>query len=338
MSHRRGAGPVAALLEYVGFALLASIYVLALFARRRYSAIEVHNPPDFLLLAALAPRILGAPVIFDVQDLSTHMFSMRFSASRGARATERLLAIIERVSLRSADAVLTVHEPYRREVIARGARAKNTTVVMNSVEEHLLPAAMRSRTIDPKASGEFTVVYHGTLTPAYGVDLLIDAMALLAVEVQSARLEIYGEGDVLRTLRDRATQLAIRERVRFTDHYLPLKAVLRAVQSASVGVIPNPPIPLNEWALPTKLLEYVALGVPVVAADLATIRKHFDDSEILFFRAGDVNGLREALLAVARDPASAVARSRAALRRYQSYRWSLNAQRYGEALERVARK
>ena len=60
--------------------------------------------------------------------------------------------------------------------------------------------------------------------------------------------------------------------------------MLRAVQRRSVGVVPNLPTRLNRYALSTKLFEYVALGIPVVCADLPTIREHFSDDEVLLLR------------------------------------------------------
>ena len=84
------------------------------------------------------------------------------------------------------------------------------------------------------------------------------------------------------------------------------------------------------------MFEYVALGIPVVSADLPTIVEHFSEEEVLFFRAGDAKSLTSALRTIARDPAAARTRASAALRRYtESYSWSTNAQRYASALEGI---
>ena len=119
----------------------------------------------------------------------------------------------------------------------------------------------------------------------------------------------------------------------FTDRYLPHAEVLERVRSANVGVIPNLPTQLNRFALSSKLFEYVALGVPVVSADLPTIREHFADDEVRFFRAGDGDALAEALLDVASDVAAARARAERALQRYEAYRWPRNAAKVRRAPE-----
>lgn len=331
IAHRWGGSVSHVAHEYLGFTFLACARAARLMLRRRYDVIHVNNPPDFLFLAAIAPKVLGAKVIFDVHDLAPDMFAMRFGRRRGAGMADRALRLVERAATGFADAVLTVHEPYRRELESRGVARDKLTVVMNTVDERLLPAPRDS----PDREG-FRVVYHGTVTPHYGVDLLVRAFARLAADIEEARLEIYGDGDALPAVRQVAAELRIADRVWLSGGFLSQEDVVSRIRSASVGVIPNLPTSLNRFALSTKLFEYVALGVPVVAADLPTIREHFTDAELLFFRAGDVEAAAAALASVPADPAAAEARANAALERYQQYRWSANADRYAELLERCA--
>ena len=332
IAHRWGGGVSHVAREYLGFTFLASVRAARLTLRRRYDVIHVNNPPDFLFLAAFVPKLLGARVIFDVHDLAPDMFAMRFGGRRGARVADRTLRLLERAATGFADAVITVHEPYRRELVSRGVSPETITVVMNTVDERLLPPAGESSDSDC-----FRVVYHGTVTPHYGVDLLVAAFATLAEHVEVARLEIYGDGDAVPGLRRLAAELGIADRVSLSDGFLSQEDVVSRVRSASVGVIPNLPTPLNRFALSTKLFEYVALGVPVVAADLPTIREHFTDAELRYFRAGDRDAAAAALTSVHADPAAAATRAQAALERYERYRWSTNAERYAELLDRCAR-
>jgi glycosyltransferase involved in cell wall biosynthesis len=329
ITHRRGRGAIRVAAEYLGFTLLATLQASRLAGRRRYSAVHVHNPPDFLIVAATVPKLLGAKVIFDVHDLTDDMFAMRFGNRRGAEFVDRILRLLESAATRFADFVITVHEPYRHELARRGVPPEKTTVVMNTVDERLLPTARRTR-----HGNGFRVVYHGTVTPPYGVNLLVEAFAMLAADVPDARLEIYGDGDAVPEIRTLIERLAVSDRVAVSARYLPHAEVLERIQRASVGVIPNLLVRFNRLALSTKLFEYVALGIPVVCADLGAIREHFSDSEVLFFEAGGAEALASALLETWRDPAAAAARSQAALRRYEGYRWPAQARRYAEVLER----
>jgi glycosyltransferase involved in cell wall biosynthesis len=330
IAHQWGGGVGQVAREYLGFTFFASVRAARLAAARRYDVVHVNNPPDFLFVAALVPKLLGARVIFDVHDLAPDMFAMRFGGRRGARLADRVLRVIERAATGFADAVVTVHEPYRRELVSRGVRPDKISVVMNAVDERLLPDR---ETQIPDAG--FRVVYHGTITPHYGVDLLVEAVAEVAGHVDDIRLEIYGDGDALPRIRRLAADLGVVDRVWLSDGFLPHDEVVSRVQAASVGVIPNLPTALNRFALSTKLFEYVALGVPVVAADLPTIREHFSDEEVLFFRPGDAGALASALASLHLEPDAAAARAKAALERYEQYRWGANAERYARLLDRL---
>ncbi len=327
--HRRGVGVLRLVKEYLAFTALATIAAARLSRRRRYDIVQVHNPPDFLVVAALVPKLLGARVVFDVHDLSPDMFTMRFeNAPEGV--AHRLLRLVERAAAAFADEVVTVHEPYKQELAGRGVPEDKITVVMNSLDERLMP--------DPatrQAKGDsFRVVYHGTVTPHYGVGLIVEAAAAVKTRHPDLVVDVYGEGDAVPAIAAQARQLGLEDVVHLNPA-LPQGEVLHAVQSASVGVVPNMPTRLNRFALSTKLLEYVALGIPVVSADLPTIRSHFSDDEILFFRAGDAGALATALGKVASDPAAAARRADAAKRRYEDYRWERNAAVYVDLMRRT---
>jgi glycosyltransferase involved in cell wall biosynthesis len=326
VAHRRGTSTLRLMSEYVKFGLLAALRVARL-SVRRFDIVQVHNPPDFLIAAAIVPKLLGARIVLDVHDLSSDMFAMRFP-SRTARVAARLLDAVEQLACRLSDLVLTVHEPYRSELTRRSVASEKTRVVLNTVDETLLPTPIPSPQREP-----FRIVYHGTVTPHYGVRLLVEALPLLRSAVPSVRVEVYGEGDAVPELQSAAAALGVTDLVHLTGKSLPHRDVLSRVAGASVGVIPNLPTPLNRFALSTKLFEYVALGIPVVSADLPTLRAHFDEREVLYFRAGDAESLAAALVAVAEDYDAALERARSAKRRYDdSYRWELQAETYISAL------
>ena len=330
VSHRRGASWVSMIAEYVSFCALAITVLARRSLSRPYDIVQIHNPPDFLVASALLPKMRGARTILDVHDLSSDMFSMRFEG-RLAKLVERPLRLMEQLAARVADAVVTVHEPYRQELVARGVPAAKIVVVMNTVDETLLPETQRT-----KEDG-FRIVYHGTITPHYGVDLLLEAAARLRTAIPHLHLDIYGAGDALPDAVELANRLGIDDLVAFSNRHVPQREVLARVQSASVGVVPNLPIQLNRYALSSKLFEYVALGVPVACADLSTLRQYFDEDEVAFFRAGDVDSLAAVLSRIAADPAAAAESAAAARRRYdREYRWEIQSRVYSSVLARFS--
>ena len=330
MSRARGAGASVVLREYVGFTLLAALKVARLHRQQPYDAVQVHNPPDFLIAAGLVPKLFGARLLFDIHDFAPELLAMRFGDRRGGRMLERLMWKVEGIATRVADAVVTVHEPYRRLLTERGVPAEKITVVLNSPEEELLPQGPRP------TSDAFRIVWHGTITPHYGLDVLVDALALASDRLPAARVEVYGAGDALGAVKQHAKARGVSRQISFSDGFLDTEDVLRRVYGANVGVVANLAIARNQAALPTKLFEYVALGIPVISSDLTAIREHFDETEIVFYPANDSRALADALIAVSADPAAATARAGRARARYESYRWAVHEERYGRLLDSLA--
>jgi glycosyltransferase involved in cell wall biosynthesis len=326
--HVRGAGVGRMLVEYFLFTLLAAAAVLRL-ERPRFDVVHVHSPPDFLAAAALPAKMRRSRVLLDIHDLSPHMYRARFGDRAAGRVLARLLTIVERVAAAVADEVVTVHEPYRRELVAHGIPSDKVHVVMNAVDEALLPERAPARRDD-----SFTVAYHGTLTSWYGVDLVLDAVAALRHDVPSIDVRILGDGDARVELKAQAARLGIADRVSFSGGYVPIADALREVASASCGVIPNRPSLLNRFALSSKLFEYVALGIPVVVSRLETLEQHFSDEEVTFFEAGDPSSLVDALCWVAAHPQDAGRKAELASERARQYAWGVQRERYLSLLDR----
>lgn len=332
--HRRGAPIAMMALEYCSFTILAGLWALVLRARGKIAVVEVHSPPEFLILAGLLPKLLGARLLLDVRDLSSHLWEARFGASRGNAIVIDLLRGFERAACALADAVLTVHDPYKAQLVARGAQERRIAVVMNTPEESLITGVKRSSAA--LGDGRFTVAYHGTITRWYGVDLLIQAIGLLHVQGhRHVRALILGEGDQLETVRELAAELGVSDSVSFSNRYLPIEEALRVVAGSDCGIISNRPSEINRFILPNKLFEYVALGIPVVSARLETVAAHFDDSELTFCEPGDPASLAGAIAWVMDQRTAAMQKSARAQARAERYRWDRSRISYLDALREL---
>jgi glycosyltransferase involved in cell wall biosynthesis len=318
--HRRGAGLARMLVEYLTFCGLACLWLAARSARRPFDIVHFHNPPDFLTVAGLVPRARGSKLVLDVHDLSSHLFGVRVGGRVGWLAT-RILVWIERLACAGVDGVVTVHEPYRRELVEHGVRADKVCVVMNSVDDAVLG---RAHAVEPllERAARFRIAYHGTLTSLYGVDLMIAAIAQLRAEGLDLEAVILGGGDEVPSLQERLAQARLDDRVHLPGRYVPIETALATVATADCGVIPNRPSEINRFALSSKLFEYVALGIPVVVSRLETLAGHFDSDEVTFFDPGNAASLAEALRWVHDYPEEAHAKADRAQARAQRYSWS----------------
>jgi glycosyltransferase involved in cell wall biosynthesis len=337
VEHSRGVSMLRSFVEYVSFAFRAARAVMKINRRDRVDVVFVHAPPDFLIAAAVIPKLLGRGVVLDIHDLSPHMFEARFEHMRFAGLASRILRVVERGACALADRVVTVHGPYRDELVAHGVSPGKIAVVMNSPAPETIALARSAGSNEP-AEETFLVAYHGTITHWYGVDLLVEAIAKLDARIPKLRGLIIGEGDALASARRLAADYAVDQKIEFSGVYIAGAEALRRVAAASCGVIPNRPSSLNRFALSSKLLEYVALGVPVVVSRLETLAAHFGADEVTFFEPNDAESLAEAIAWVAEHPAEAQAKSERAQRRAEDYSWGASRSQLLEAIAYAARR
>lgn len=321
--HRRGT-PLRYLWEYSVFALLAFLRVGWLHLRRRFAVVEVDNMPDFLVVSALVPKLTGTPVIMYVFDNMPELYAYLWQVDM-RHPLVRLLALQERGAYALADRVIVTQSLARRLALARGVPEHELTVVLNSADERIFtPAAPEARAATVgERDGVFRIVTHGTILERYGIQVLIDALPRVIAQLPEARVDVFGEGEYRAALERRVAELGLHGHVRFRG-FVPLDELLSALRSADVGYVGM----LNELCLPNKLMEYVALGIPVVTSRWPTLEQLFPDDSVAWFPAGDARTLADALVDVARDPMRARERARRASVRYQAYRWPVQREVY----------
>jgi glycosyltransferase involved in cell wall biosynthesis len=336
IQHARDAGTLRFLGEYLRFTFRSALAVLRIHRRQPLDVVYVHAPPDFLVAAALIPKLLGSRVVLDIHDLSPDMFEARFGRRFSARLATRMLRSVERGACALADRVVTVHRPYRDELARDGVPPRKITVVMNAPDPDVIDRA-RNAAGARATSNSFVVGYHGTVNHWYGVDLLVEAIARLEEHIPDMSGLVIGEGDALGTVEHLARRLGVDDRIEFSRAYVSNADALRRIALASCGVIPNRHSRLNRFALSSKLLEYVALGVPVVVARLETLAAHFGPEEVTFFDPDDAESLALAMAWVAQNPADAREKAERARRRAEAYSWPESRARLLKAVDDVTR-
>jgi glycosyltransferase involved in cell wall biosynthesis len=335
VEHLPGSDLKRILVEHAAMTLLAIWAVLRLHVRHRQDVVHINNPPDFLILAAALPKLLGAKVIFDVHDLSPLMFDARFNGRPGARAVIRALTIQQRLAGNFADRVITPHKPSARRISESGVPLEHIGIMMNPPDGDVLGRVLARPRARPTGDG-FLVAYHGTVTHWYGVELIVQAMAELGDDVPQARAMILGDGDAIDELRGLIRELGFEDRVELSAGFVPNEQALAAVRDADCGIVPNLPSLLNDLTLSGKLLDYALLGVPAVVAQLPVQAEHFDETEVTFFRAGDAHSLAQAMRWVATHAQEAQDKAQRARRRAEAYAWPHQRDYYQRLLNDLA--
>ena len=287
---------------------------------RRYGLIHVNNMLDFLVFATWLPRLFGTPVIHDVHDLMPELFQEKFRSAE-AHWIVRGLKWQERWAGRFASAVLTVEERLKDILAQRGVPRQKIHVLMNLPDDRIF--APREAAPAKPDGAPFVLVYHGTLAHRLGLDIPIHAVAQARARVPRLELRIIGAGeerDALMALRDR---LGLGDAVRFSEGFVPVQQIPALIADADVGLIPLRLSSGTDIMLPTKLLEYVSMGIACIAPKTGTIARYFDDRMVEFFDAGNIDSLAAAIVALHADPTRRASLSREAWERFGArYTWT----------------
>lgn len=302
----KDSGRLTQFFEYITFFVLVFFYLTKLHVVRRYQTIQVHNLPDFLVFVALAPKILGAKIILDLHDLMPEFYAERFECSVNEWPVT-LLLWIERTSCRFADQIITVTELWRQTLIQRGQPPAKVSVVMNVPDSNIFgseaPVGVASSRSNANQADEpyFRLIYHGTMAERYGLDLAIHAVGRLRTCIPNMQLILHGSGDFQLRLIELTKQLQLQDVVEFSTRSLPTDQLPSLLKQAQVALVPYRNGIFTGGILPTKMLEYAALGIPVIAARTPAIATYFDEDTVQFFSPGDVDELAQKILELYQD-------------------------------------
>lgn len=247
--------------------------------RRRYDAIQVRDMPVLATFGLLAARIKRLPFFYWMsylipegqialareRGLSAGVMKFLFPWLRGRIGR----FLLYRVVLPRADHVFVQSERMKQDMVERGIKAEKMTPVPMGVDLEAMQAETIAPADDPHLAGRRVLVYLGTLDRPRRIEILFDMLARVRREVPKALLVLVGDtnDDVHRGwLLDQAKRAGVAEHVVWTG-WLPMREGWRYVRAAEVGLSPIPRGPLLDVGSPTKVPEYLALGVPVVCND-----------------------------------------------------------------------
>jgi glycosyltransferase involved in cell wall biosynthesis len=261
-------GPRGYLKEYS-----SALWHTARLARKVGPVDVVHacNPPDLFFLLARRFKRHGARFVFDQHDLVPELYLSRFD--RGRDLLYRAVCWLERRTYEAADIVIATNESYREAAVTRGQKAPEDVFVVRSapkVERFHLVAADEAL----KKGKPHLLCYLGVMGPQDGVDYALRALAKLRDEVGRTdwHAVFIGAGDTYDAMRSLAGELGLGDSVDFTGRVSDDEILLRYLSTADVGLAPDPTSPLNDLSTMNKIMEYMAMSLPVVSFDLREAR------------------------------------------------------------------
>jgi glycosyltransferase involved in cell wall biosynthesis len=236
---------------------------------------------------------MGAQTILDIHDALPELYATKFGSSLDS-AVFRWLVLVERLSCRFADHVVVANDLWRQKLVRRSAAAEKCTTLLNYPDLRLFkPLAEKRKPRD----GRFIILYPGTLNRHQGLDIAIKAFALAKDRMPNAEFHIYGEGPARAELMRLTKECGLNGRVRLMAP-VPIGKIASIMASADLGVEPKKAEGFGSQALSTKILEFMACGVPAIVSRTEVHAYYFDDTLVRFFAPGNEIELAEALVEV----------------------------------------
>lgn len=260
--------------------LVDLIHDLAALASRsnRYDAIQVRDKILVAGIGLLVARLRGLPFIywmsFPFPEAYLALVKTRRRTLGPLRSGFNLLrgqlgyTLLYRIVLPHADHVFVQSERMRAELVRRGVLADRMTAVPMGVElERACEALGAPRDSQPRTAGRRVVAYLGALERQRQADFLLKVVSRLRARYPTILLLVIGDssepGD-REWLRERAVALGVDDLIEWCG-WLPRAQAWQRLRSAEVGLSPIPPGFLFDVSSPTKVIEYLALGLPVIA-------------------------------------------------------------------------
>jgi glycosyltransferase involved in cell wall biosynthesis len=326
------------IVRWFWFLLLAGVAMTWLHLKHAYDVVHVHNMPDFLVFSALIPKLLGAKVILDVQDISPELMGAKAQGPlRGI--VIRLATLQERISTAFAHHIVTTGSIFEEPLLRRGVPKEKITSILNSADPSLFPPARRCPPpYESSQEGQpFIIMYHGTLAKRNGLDTAIRALVLARRVVPQLRLDIQGSGEHLPTLKQLVAELDASEHVVFRDSCAPDKLVDFVIHG-DVGIIPYRCDSFAELVLPTKAYEFAWMLRPMIASNTPAIRSMFRPESIVLCDPASPESFAEAIIDLFEHPEKRARMVAGAFEDYMPYRWELMAKRYQQLLASLCQK
>ena len=331
VQHHRGQGPVGYIREYLNFFIRAFLMLTRLYIRNRYPIVQVHNMPDFLVFVSIVPKILGARVLLDMHDVTPELFQSLYGISDRS-ITFSLLRFVEQMSLAYADAVLTVNRNIRDLFLTRNPIAHKIEVVMNAPDpRYFTPSGSGAST----PNGSFRLFHHGQVLRRYSFEVALEGFDLARRHIPNLELDIYGDGEegYIEELKAFIRERGLGHSVRLHNR-VPVEQIPAMIAGAHLGLVPcRKDVFVDRVMLPVRLLEYVVMGLPAVAARVGTVEAYFRDDEVAYYPHDNAEILAQQIVDLYRDPqrrTDMAHRAKAAFRRYE---WPRMKTRYYRVLD-----
>ena len=326
--------------EMVQYLVYSFLYMIKSFfklqqlhKKRKYSLIQIHNMPDYLIFVAFIQKLLKVPLILDIHDLTLELFEEKWPGLK-YKFIKRIIKKIEKISCSFADHIITVTEGCKEKLVQRGISPDKITLILNTANIKIFKFSTRSeyQIINKNAK----LIYHGTVAKRFGIHLIIDAMKFVIEKIPGSVINIYGRYDsnYKSYLNERIDVLGLSENVKLNG-VLDRDEVPDVIRNSDIGVVPYLNNPYMHLALPTKACEFAAIGIPIVSTYLHTMTLTFGSDSISFVNSENPEEFATRIIELCLNPELRKLRVDEAYQDVSEISWEVMGKRYTELINRL---
>jgi glycosyltransferase involved in cell wall biosynthesis len=261
---KEGNTPLGYIWEYGCALFWEFLYSWWIYFRRGFHVIQGCNPPDDIFLVALPFKLFGVKYVFDHHDVNPELY---FSKYEREDFFYKAQIWLERLTFHFSDVVMSTNRSYKDIAMARGGLAQEDVFVVRN-GPHL--ETFRAVAPNPvlKYGRRYLVGYVGTMSVQEGLDILLDvAENIKNLGRQDVHFTCIGGGPGLPALQKMVRDKHLADMVNFTGRVSDAE-LLEVLSTADVCVNPDKPCQMNNISTMIKIMEYMALGKPIVQFDL----------------------------------------------------------------------
>ena len=322
--------------EYLQFFLLAMYKVSLMMFKKKYYVVEINTLPDFLVFAGILPKLMGAKIVLDLHEVMPEFYQSKYKIEKN-NIIYRLILLQERLSFNFADYVITINDPIQKLLEKRGLCSKKTIILMNSADENVFKHYKSKEKRIKKKNDKFIMMYHGTLTSIYGLDIALKAFNAIEDKMLDAQFWIIGEGPDKKKLEKLVKQFGMEKKVKFFG-MISHKNIHKILALCDVGILPTKKDPFLELSFSNKLSEYIIMKKPVIVSRLKTIKYYFSEKAIVFYEPENQLDLSKKMLFLYNNESLRKAIVERAKTEYSKISWNVMKKRYINFIEKIILK
>lgn len=254
------------IIEYITALIWEIIFCLRIYLKKPFHVIHGANPPDHLFIVAALFKLFGVKYIFDHHDLAPESYVVKFKR-RGV--LYKLLLLMERLTFKTADAVVSTNESYKAIAMSRGKKdSRDIFVVRNGprMDTIFFPRP------NPKWKNgfDYLVAYVGMIGIQDQLDVLLRIIHCIVIQrkITNIKFIIIGTGSMCQEIVQMAIRMGLERYIEFTG-YIPYgRELFEILATADVCVNPERKNDFTDKSTMIKIMEYMAFGKPIIQFDV----------------------------------------------------------------------